>query len=199
MTKYNVGDIVRVRSDFAAEEYGMDPDADILVGKEVEIIWAHEDGEGEASYHIKEDSADWFWGNDCFDPIEPVVGECIAIDDDWNITSKKIDKIAEQYEPTRSMKEPGTLTEDKINQYKQEQADVAKFDKVTKPSHYTDGAIETIDFIRDKQTKEEFVGFCTGNVMKYISRWRKKGGVEDLEKAKVYLNWAIKGASADGE
>lgn len=32
------------------------------------------------------------------------------------------------------------------------------------------------------------LGFCDGNVVKYISRWRDKGGVEDLEKAAWYLN-----------
>ena len=30
-----------------------------------------------------------------------------------------------------------------------------------------------------------------GNVLKYSSRWRKKDGVQDLKKAKVYLDWAI--------
>lgn len=73
------------------------------------------------------------------------------------------------------------------------------FDIVAKPSHYADKQIEVIDYIKDTLTKEEYVGYCMGNVIKYVSRWRKKGGVEDLKKAKVYLDWAIKGASADGE
>ena len=53
------------------------------------------------------------------------------------------------------------------------------------------GKIECIDYLRDKLTPEEFTGFCIGNVMKYVSRWRKKDGVQDLEKAQVYLGWAI--------
>ena len=73
------------------------------------------------------------------------------------------------------------------------------FDIVAKPSHYADKAIEVIDYIKDTLTKEEYVGYCMGNVIKYVSRWRKKGGIEDLEKAKVYLDWAIKGALPDGE
>lgn len=59
------------------------------------------------------------------------------------------------------------------------------------PEHYTSGNIEVIDYIRDKLNKAEFTGYCIGNVIKYISRWRMKGGVEDLKKAHVYLGWAI--------
>lgn len=65
-----------------------------------------------------------------------------------------------------------------------------KSDPVNAPSHYI-GKIECIDYLRDKLTKEEFTGFCMGNVLKYSSRWRKKDGLQDLKKAKVYLEWAI--------
>lgn len=61
---------------------------------------------------------------------------------------------------------------------------------VEHPSHYS-GNVEAIDYIRDKLNTVEFVGFCIGNVLKYVSRWRFKNGLEDLEKAAVYLNWAI--------
>lgn len=63
-------------------------------------------------------------------------------------------------------------------------------DSVHSPSHYADKQIEVIDYIRDTLTHDEFVGYCCGNVIKYISRWRKKGGAEDLRKAEVYLGWA---------
>jgi len=62
---------------------------------------------------------------------------------------------------------------------------------VKQPAHYTHGEIETIDYIRDKLTQEQFEGYCIANVMKYISRYRHKGGIEDLHKAQVYLGWAI--------
>lgn len=67
-------------------------------------------------------------------------------------------------------------------------------DKVNHPSHYTTGEIEVINYIRDKLGADEFTGYCIGNVMKYISRWRHKDGVQDLEKAQVYLNWAVESA-----
>lgn len=67
-------------------------------------------------------------------------------------------------------------------------------DSVNHPAHYTVGDIEVIDYIRDKLTPTEFQGYCCGNVLKYVSRWRHKGGVQDLKKAQVYLNWAIESA-----
>lgn len=63
-------------------------------------------------------------------------------------------------------------------------------DPVNRPSHYTDGKIEVIDFIEDKQ-----LGFCLGNAIKYIARAGKKNPdkeIEDLEKAKWYLDRQIK-------
>ena len=64
-------------------------------------------------------------------------------------------------------------------------------DKIHNPDHYTAGGIETIQFIQAKLGKG-FVHYCVGNVLKYISRYDKKGNPkEDLEKAKVYLEWAI--------
>ena len=64
-------------------------------------------------------------------------------------------------------------------------------ENVNHPSHYTQGGIECIEAIRASMPPEGFQDYCKGNVLKYIWRWRDKGGVEDLEKAKVYLQWAI--------
>jgi hypothetical protein len=63
-------------------------------------------------------------------------------------------------------------------------------DLIKEPPHYTDGGIETIDYIRAKLTPEGFRGFLTGNILKYMSRAGKKGKAsEDHEKAAVYLGW----------
>lgn len=67
-------------------------------------------------------------------------------------------------------------------------------DNVEHPSHYTQGGIECIEAIRASMTPEGFQDYCKGNCLKYIWRWRDKGGVEDLEKAKVYLQWMIDSA-----
>ena len=58
-------------------------------------------------------------------------------------------------------------------------------DLVNHPSHYTDGGIETMDFIEAKN-----LGFHLGNVVKYVSRAGKKNTdneIQDLEKALWYL------------
>src|SRR5690625_4169870 len=67
----------------------------------------------------------------------------------------------------------------------------SKYDNVNSPNHYTQGKYEVIDYIKDKLTNEQYIGYCLGNVLKYVSRHDLKGGKEDLEKAQVYLGWAI--------
>lgn len=67
----------------------------------------------------------------------------------------------------------------------------AKHDNVNNPSHYTTGEIEVIDYMQDKLTADQFEGYCIGNVIKYVSRYRYKNGKEDLEKARWYLGKAI--------
>lgn len=62
-------------------------------------------------------------------------------------------------------------------------------DMVNHPVHYNDsGAVECIDAIRSALTEEEFRGMLKGNIMKYVWRERRKGGDEDLAKARWYLN-----------
>ncbi len=66
-------------------------------------------------------------------------------------------------------------------------------DMVNSPAHYTDGGIETIDFIEAKLGVLGFNSYCIGNAIKYLSRAGKKtiGGntpyMEDVEKASWYL------------
>lgn len=69
-------------------------------------------------------------------------------------------------------------------------------DNVNNPAHYNKGGIECIDVIRASMSKEAFSGYCKGNVQKYLFRFQDKGGVEDLKKARVYLNWLIENEEA---
>lgn len=73
-----------------------------------------------------------------------------------------------------------------------------KEDAVKKPSHYGQGSIECIDYIRDFLTEEEYIGYLRGNVAKYLHRWRYKNGLEDLKKAQVYLGWMIETVEKGG-
>ena len=70
-------------------------------------------------------------------------------------------------------------------------------DNVHHPSHYTQGGIECIKAIEASMDSEGFQDYYKGNVLKYIWRWREKAGIEDLEKAKVYLDWLIESARKD--
>lgn len=70
---------------------------------------------------------------------------------------------------------------------------------VAHPSHYQgEGGMECIEAIRGSMTPEGFEDFCKGNVLKYIWRYRNKNGVEDLKKARMYLDFMIENAK-DGK
>lgn len=64
-------------------------------------------------------------------------------------------------------------------------------DLVNAPPHYRQGDIECIDAIRAALGVDGFIGYCQGNALKYIWRFRHKGGVQDLAKAGYYLNEMI--------
>lgn len=52
--------------------------------------------------------------------------------------------------------------------------------------HYKDMAIQPVEYIH-----RNGLGFCEGSVIKYVSRWRAKGGVEDLKKARHFIDLLI--------
>ena len=53
-------------------------------------------------------------------------------------------------------------------------------------THYKDLPIQPVEYIHANA-----MGYFEGNVLKYISRWRKKNGIADLEKAKHYIELLI--------
>ncbi len=62
-------------------------------------------------------------------------------------------------------------------------------DKVNHPAHYTAGKVECIDAL--EAATEGLTGIeavCTANAIKYLWRWKRKGGQEDLRKARWYIN-----------
>jgi hypothetical protein len=67
-------------------------------------------------------------------------------------------------------------------------------DAVNKPAHY-EGEIECIECIKASMSPIEFMGYLKGNVQKYVWRYRQKGGLEDLQKASIYLGWLNKEVS----
>jgi len=59
-------------------------------------------------------------------------------------------------------------------------------DTVNHPAHYTQGSMEVIEAIEGLS-----LGFHAGNIVKYVARYKAKGGVEDLKKARWYLDRLI--------
>ena len=58
-------------------------------------------------------------------------------------------------------------------------------------NHYATKAIQPWQAMEAWMSKEEFFGFLRGNVIKYVARCRDKGGIQDLLKARHYLDKII--------
>ena len=59
------------------------------------------------------------------------------------------------------------------------------------PNHYKGNGIECIEYMKERLNSEAFLGYLNGNVIKYTHRWQDKNGVEDLRKARWYLDRLI--------
>lgn len=66
-------------------------------------------------------------------------------------------------------------------------------DKIRHPKHYTQG-IECWDYITSHK-----MGYLEGNIIKYITRYKDKGGAEDLLKARAYLDRLIEETEKEGK
>ncbi|BCG57472.1 DUF3310 domain-containing protein [Paenibacillus sp. URB8-2] len=65
-------------------------------------------------------------------------------------------------------------------------------DPVNHPQHYTAGNIECIDGIESAiEGLPPDEAYCIGTAIKYLWRWKRKGGVEDLRKAQWFINRVI--------
>ena len=59
-------------------------------------------------------------------------------------------------------------------------------DNIKDPKHYSKWKIEPVQFMMENE-----IPYVEGNVIKYVMRWRYKGGLEDLHKAEEYLKILI--------
>lgn len=72
-------------------------------------------------------------------------------------------------------------------------------DNVNHPAHYA-GKVECIDCL--ESATDGLMGIeavCTANAIKYLYRWKKKNGLEDLKKARWYLEKLIDKLDVDGQ
>ena len=63
---------------------------------------------------------------------------------------------------------------------------MSALDRQVQGGHYKDMAVQPVEFIHANG-----IGYFEGNVIKYVTRWRKKNGIADLEKAKHYIELLI--------
>ncbi len=68
----------------------------------------------------------------------------------------------------------------------QDSPNYADFDPVSAPKHYCLRKIPFASVVADWK-----LDFFLGNVIKYVDRWEAKGGIQDLKKAKKYLEMKI--------
>ena len=100
-------------------------------------------------------------------------GRCFGLREDWKNWTSLCEKC---YDYLYDCKEDPTGT-----------ATIPlKPDLINTPPHYTKGWIEPIDY-----TISNKLDFCEGNVIKYVTRYKYKNWLEDLKKARFYLNKLI--------
>lgn len=68
---------------------------------------------------------------------------------------------------------------------------MTKEDAVNHPSHYETGKYECIEVMEEIFGTHVVEDFCVCNAFKYLYRHQRKGGFEDLQKARWYLDRAI--------
>lgn len=103
-------------------------------------------------------------------------------------TVNTIEKIEENEDISRDLIEGNNFTKATVTLKELQEIK----NNVDHPKHYTNGKYECIDIIED--VTKDLTGLeavCTANVIKYMWRWKLKNGVEDLKKARWYLNKLI--------
>lgn len=61
-------------------------------------------------------------------------------------------------------------------------------DLINEPQHYCTGKFECIDVMQEVFGVEAVQNFCLCNVFKYVYRYKRKNGKQDLKKAQFYIN-----------
>ena len=98
---------------------------------------------------------------------------------------KTLDKIYNWYKELDS----AACENDEGNCYNKE----SNADMVNHPSHYTQGGIECIDALKAATvSKTGIEAVCTANAIKYLWRYEEKNGIEDVKKARWYIDRLIR-------
>ena len=135
--------------------------------------------------------------------------DCIRLNlNSWKMQGKFIDrlnphavedylKLVDATKPEDEPKKPKQVPVKVIEAKDEVKADVCEVkdenqevkNNPINPDHYKQGKVECIDCIESATSSlTGFEGFCTGNAIKYLYRWKQKGGKQDLEKSRWYIN-----------
>ena len=214
MSKYKVGDRVRVRSDLELGAwYGMayaNEEMHKLSGEVLNIVEVVEGGK----YFCEKTGNHIYWTDEMFSGLadEPI-GVIAAIQKNLGVshpnTATDRDTLDSIADILQDYMDSGRLTElDALNAINKRLAehfigygaeppelvrsmpDDSPDDAVNHPAHYNHGGIETNDIIRMLLTPEEYSGWLKGNVIKYRDRapWKHETPEQDWAKAKVYYD-----------
>lgn len=110
-----------------------------------------------------------------------------------NMYDKEVDEFTDNHSCVFDKMDDKML--DKIyNWYKElDPAACENADMVNHPFHYTQGGIECIDALKAATvSKTGIEAVCTANAIKYLWRYEEKNGIEDVKKARWYIDRLIK-------
>lgn len=121
-----------------------------------------------------------------------------VIEDDTPTAADVVEHHGEDAKLKRRTLGASNPTED-MTEYVEKYLEAVKPDPVNRPAHYTSGGIECIDAMQAAFGAEAVKDFCLCNAFKYLWRHRQKNGVEDLKKARWYLNRLIREMEVTGD
>ena len=142
-------------------------------------------------YHNCPDAVTSSWQNQLIDDYDQdyAPGDRICIDDatpeQWDAIDRATEKARREAaldEMTRDAEELDLYDDEIVYNLNIEAEKEKARDKMIGGEHYRQGGIQPIEYIHANS-----LSFCEGNVVKYITRWRHKDGLKDLEKAKHYI------------
>lgn len=162
MSKFNVGDKVRIKENLSECEFGYNRYMEEFAGKKATVIKTF----GKGGIELDIDKQVWNWSENVLELIEK--------NDNMNTKIEEGNKVNES-----DLKDTETSKEVKDD----------KNDPVNHPSHYTDTKIEVMDYIEDKGFN--FALGNAVKYISRAGRKDKNKTIEDLEKSRWYLNREI--------
>ncbi len=162
MSKFNVGDKVRIKENLSECEFGYNRYMEEFAGKKATVIRTF----GKGGIELDIDKQVWNWSENVLELIEK--------NDNMNTKIEEGNKVNES-----DLKDTETSKEVKDD----------KNDPVNHPSHYTDTKIEVMDYIEDKGFN--FALGNAVKYISRAGRKDKNKTIEDLEKSRWYLNREI--------